>query len=202
MISQIIRMLTEKCRNQEEIIADLELREQEHQELEAESELLRQQVNATRYNVLKVDLLLLLLIHITKLKQIELDELLSLNNVKIYIYEVQFWQMILQPWELKEMIYILEGWGILLRRQISLYTCTNLRRYLWWNLCTLYVLTCHVSYFRQLRSLLLCMSDIFWVLINSVVCWFSLYVIKSLSQFNLCLMYKRVFSAKWQNEKI
>jgi len=97
MISQIIRMLTEKCRNQEEIIADLELREQEHQELEAESELLRQQVNATRYNVLKVDLLLLLLIHITKLKQIELDELLSLNNVKIYIYEVQFWQMILQP---------------------------------------------------------------------------------------------------------
>ena len=85
MISQIIRMLTEKCRNQEEIIADLELREQEHQELEAESELLRQQVNATRYNVLKVDLLLLLLIHITKLKQIKLDELLSLNNVKIYI---------------------------------------------------------------------------------------------------------------------
>ena len=78
-------MLTEKCRNQEEIIADLELREQEHQELEAESELLRQQVNATRYNVLKVDLLLLLLMHITKLKQIELDELLSLNNVKIYI---------------------------------------------------------------------------------------------------------------------
>lgn len=62
MILQIIRMLTEKCRNQEEIIADLELREQEHQELEAESELLRQQVNATRYNVLKVDLLLLLLI--------------------------------------------------------------------------------------------------------------------------------------------
>lgn len=84
MISQIIRMLTEKCRNQEEIIADLELREQEHQELEAESELLRQQVNATRYNVLKVDLLLLLLIHITKLKQTELDLLLSLNNIKIY----------------------------------------------------------------------------------------------------------------------
>lgn len=85
MISQIIRMLTEKCRNQEEIIADLELREQEHQELEAESELLRQQVNATRYNVLKVDLLLLLLIHTTKLKQTELDVLLSLNNVKLYI---------------------------------------------------------------------------------------------------------------------
>ena len=84
MISQIIRMLTEKCRNQEEIIADLELREQEHQELEAESELLRQQVNATRYNVLKVDLLLLLLIHITKLKQTKLDLLLSLNNIKIY----------------------------------------------------------------------------------------------------------------------
>ena len=78
-------MLTEKCRNQEEIIADLELREQEHQELEAESELLRQQVNATRYNVLKVDLLLLLLIHTTKLKQTELDVLLSLNNVKLYI---------------------------------------------------------------------------------------------------------------------
>ena len=79
-------MLTEKCRNQEEIIADLELREQEHQELEAESELLRQQVNATRYNVLKVDLLLLLLIHITKLKQTELDLLLSLNNIKIYTW--------------------------------------------------------------------------------------------------------------------
>ncbi|XP_076436256.1 cilia- and flagella-associated protein 157-like [Babylonia areolata] len=45
---KIIRMLTEKCRNQEEIIADLELREQEHQELEAESELLRQQINSTR----------------------------------------------------------------------------------------------------------------------------------------------------------
>lgn len=46
---QIIRMLTEKCRNQEEVIADLELRDQEHQELEAEADLLRQQVNATRY---------------------------------------------------------------------------------------------------------------------------------------------------------
>ena len=42
-------MLTEKCRNQEEIITDLELREQEHQELEAESELLQQQIQATRW---------------------------------------------------------------------------------------------------------------------------------------------------------
>ena len=47
-VTQIIRMLTEKCRNQEEIIADLELREQEHQELEAEAELLRQQVTTAR----------------------------------------------------------------------------------------------------------------------------------------------------------
>ncbi|KAL8596770.1 hypothetical protein ACOMHN_053866 [Nucella lapillus] len=45
---KIIRMLTEKCRNQEEIIADLELREQEHQELEAECDLLRQQLTSTR----------------------------------------------------------------------------------------------------------------------------------------------------------
>lgn len=48
---KIIRMLTEKCRNQEEVIADLELRDQEHQELEAESELLRQQVESTREDI-------------------------------------------------------------------------------------------------------------------------------------------------------
>ncbi|KAK7504495.1 hypothetical protein BaRGS_00004361 [Batillaria attramentaria] len=48
---KIIRMLTEKCRNQEEAIADLELRDQEHQEVEAEAELLRQQVNSTREDI-------------------------------------------------------------------------------------------------------------------------------------------------------
>ena len=35
----------------------------------------------------------------------------------------------------------------------------------------MYLVCTHMprSYFRQLRSLLLCLSDIFWVLINSVV---------------------------------
>ena len=41
---QIIRMLTEKCRNQEAVIDELELREQEYAELEGEADLLRQQV--------------------------------------------------------------------------------------------------------------------------------------------------------------
>lgn len=48
---KIIRMLTEKCRNQEEVISDLELREQEHQEIEAEAQLLRQQVSSNREDI-------------------------------------------------------------------------------------------------------------------------------------------------------
>ena len=48
------------------------------------------------------------------------------------------------------------------------------RMYLWWSLCTLCWHTCQgESYRRWLRSLLLC-HDIFWVLINSLVCWFWL----------------------------
>ena len=42
---------------------------------------------------------------------------------------------------------------------------------LWWNLCTLYLHACQVSYHRQLRSLFLYLCDIFWALINSLVCW-------------------------------
>jgi len=45
---KVIRMMTEKCRNQEAMIAEFEMRESEYQELEAESDLLKQQVNATR----------------------------------------------------------------------------------------------------------------------------------------------------------
>ena len=42
-------MLTEKCKNQEADIAEFEMREQEFQEIEAEAELLRRQVEASRY---------------------------------------------------------------------------------------------------------------------------------------------------------
>ncbi|XP_074654771.1 cilia- and flagella-associated protein 157-like [Tubulanus polymorphus] len=45
---KIIRMLTEKCKNQEAMLAEYELREQEYQELDTEAELLRQQVDSTR----------------------------------------------------------------------------------------------------------------------------------------------------------
>ena len=47
--------------------------------------------------------------------------------------------------------------------------------YLWWRLCTL--LCTHMpgeSYRRLLRSLLLCLWDVFRVLIKSPVCWFFL----------------------------
>ena len=43
---------------------------------------------------------------------------------------------------------------------------------LWWNLCTLYLHTCQVSYCRWLRSLLLYLCYVFWALINSLACWF------------------------------
>ena len=45
---QIIRMLTEKCKTQEQMIAEFEMREQEYQELESENDLLRQQVESSR----------------------------------------------------------------------------------------------------------------------------------------------------------
>ena len=47
------------------------------------------------------------------------------------------------------------------------------RRYLWWSFCTLYLHRIPgESYHRRLRSLLLHSCDIFWALINSLVCWF------------------------------
>ncbi|GFO48575.1 cilia- and flagella-associated protein 157 [Plakobranchus ocellatus] len=45
---KIIRMMSDKCRNQEAMISEFEMREQEYQELEAEAEILRQQVASTR----------------------------------------------------------------------------------------------------------------------------------------------------------
>jgi len=44
---KVIRMMTEKCRNQEAMIAEFEMREQEYQELEAEADVLRSQVATT-----------------------------------------------------------------------------------------------------------------------------------------------------------
>ena len=41
-------MLTEKCKNQEQIIAEYEMREEQYQELEAEADLLRQQSESSR----------------------------------------------------------------------------------------------------------------------------------------------------------
>ncbi len=41
-------MLTEKCKNQEQMIAEFEMREGEYQELEGENDLLRQQVDSSR----------------------------------------------------------------------------------------------------------------------------------------------------------
>ena len=41
-------MLTEKCKNQEADLAEYEMREQEYTEIEAEAQLLRQQVEASR----------------------------------------------------------------------------------------------------------------------------------------------------------
>ena len=46
---QIIRMLTEKAKNQEAMIAEFEMREQEYQDLEAEMDMLRQQIEVTKY---------------------------------------------------------------------------------------------------------------------------------------------------------
>ncbi|XP_067662711.1 cilia- and flagella-associated protein 157-like [Haliotis asinina] len=45
---KMIKMFTEKCRNQEAMIAEYELREEEYRERDAESDLLRQQVESTR----------------------------------------------------------------------------------------------------------------------------------------------------------
>ena len=45
----------------------------------------------------------------------------------------------------------------------------RLRLYLLWRVCTLYVPACQGNYHTQLGSL----CEIFWVLMNSVVCWFK-----------------------------
>ena len=95
--------------------------------------------------------------------------------------------------------------GIYATRRNPFFFLFFLRMYLWWSLCTLYLLACQVkvitcdsglcccfqdiplvefmyliftrmpseSYRRQLKSLLLCLCDVFRVLINSLVCWFS-----------------------------
>ena len=49
-----------------------------------------------------------------------------------------------------------------------------LRMYLWWSSCTLYLLArqTRVTIYKRLRSLLLCLCDVFRALINSLVCWF------------------------------
>ena len=44
-----------------------------------------------------------------------------------------------------------------------------LRMYLWWSLCTLYLHACQVSYRRRLRSLLLCLYDVFGAMCLCVV---------------------------------
>ena len=47
--------------------------------------------------------------------------------------------------------------------------------YLWWSLCTLYLLACQVRVTIGDSGLCCCaivMSKIFWALINSFVCWF------------------------------
>ena len=43
--------------------------------------------------------------------------------------------------------------------------------YLWWSLCALYLLECHKNR-RRLRSLFLCLCDVFRALVNSLVGWF------------------------------
>ena len=48
-IFQIIRMLTEKCKDQEAMLAEYELREEQYQEMEGEADLLRQQMEAARW---------------------------------------------------------------------------------------------------------------------------------------------------------
>ncbi|XP_064648997.1 cilia- and flagella-associated protein 157-like [Lineus longissimus] len=45
---KVIRMMTEKCKNQEAMLAEYEMRDDEYQELEKESDLLRAQVESSR----------------------------------------------------------------------------------------------------------------------------------------------------------
>ena len=81
--------------------------------------------------------------------------------------------------------------------------------YLWWSLCTLYLHACLVrvtvdvplvefmylvftrmpgeSYCRRLRSLLLCLCDVFRMLINSLICWFCTSAL-GLVLFQICML--------------
>ena len=60
--------------------------------------------------------------------------------------------------------------------------------YLWWKLCTLYLHMPGESYGRQLRSLLLCLCDIFQVLTNYCPC----VLISSLIRFCFCFCFSQL----------
>ena len=66
--------------------------------------------------------------------------------------------------------------------QAAVYYSWNLRTYLWWSLCALYLHTGH----RQHRSLL-SLCDVFWVLINSLVGWLILLFLISFCYRMICL---------------
>ncbi len=48
ILSQVIKMLTEKCKSQEAEINEFQMREEEFQQMEAEADLLRRQVQSSR----------------------------------------------------------------------------------------------------------------------------------------------------------
>ena len=49
---------------------------------------------------------------------------------------------------------------------------------LWWSLRTLYLFACQVSFSRRLRSFWLCLCNVFWTPVNSLVCWFCTGVLR------------------------
>ena len=51
ILLQIIKMLSEKCRNQEAMIAEFESRETEYQDLESESQEIKQEMDSLRWVV-------------------------------------------------------------------------------------------------------------------------------------------------------
>ena len=54
--------------------------------------------------------------------------------------------------------------------QLSPGMSVNTRMYLWWSLCTLYLLACQVRVITG-DSGDLCLCNVFWALINSLICW-------------------------------
>ena len=66
---------------------------------------------------------------------------------------------------------------------------SSLRMYLWWSSCILFMYRVPgESYRRKLRSLLLCLCDVFRALINSLVCFFFLsFFFDSLTSFKSTL---------------